>query len=614
MATSPPTSPFIPGARTLGILGGGQLGRMLTEAAVRLGVRVIALDPTPSCPAAQVGAEQLVGSFTDAARVAELAARCDVLTVEIEHVNAAALRGLGARCRVEPAPETLALVQDKLLQKRAMRAAGVPLGDFVEVAAVEDVLRAAEAFGGFPLMLKSRCLAYDGRGNAVVRDAAGAAPAFAQLAEKGALYAERWVDFRRELAVVVARAAVAEGAAPESAAVECYDAVETVQRDSICHVVVAPAQVPGAVLERARQVAAQAVGQLRGAGVFGVELFELADGTVLFNEVAPRVHNSGHFSIEACHTSQFEQHVRAVMGLPLGSAALRVGAAVMVNVLGAGGASEADVARTWDICQRALAVPGASAHWYGKHGGVARGRKVGHVTLTGEWMPDVLRTAAALIDGAGPAGVAGGAAAPRPACAGAASGAAGDAAAPAAEPASARAALWARGLAPVVGIIMGSDSDLPTMQAAAATLEEFGVPFELTVVSAHRTPRRLVEYASSARARGLKVIIAAAGGAAHLPGMVAALTPLPVIGVPVALKQLDGVDSLYSIVQMPRGVPVATVAINNSTNGALLAIRMLGGFVPSLGDAMEAYQRRIEGEVLEKAEKLERVGWKAYSA
>ena len=590
-----PAAAFLPGARTLGILGGGQLGRMLTLAAHRLGVRVVVLDPTPDCPAAQAGAAQIVGAFTDAARVAELAARCDALTVEIEHVNADALRlaaaaaAGGARPAVEPAPETLALAQDKLLQKRAMRAAGVPLGDFVEVATVEDVLRAGEAFG-FPLMLKSRCLAYDGRGNAAVRDAAGAAPAFARLAEKGALYAERWVDFRRELAVVVARSAAAE---PE---VACYDAVETVQRDSICHVVVAPAQVPGAVLARAQQVAALAVRQLRGAGVFGVELFELADGSVLFNEVAPRVHNSGHFSIEACHTSQFEQHVRCVMGLPLGSPAMRVGAAVMVNVLGTGGAADADVARTWDICQRALAMPGASAHWYGKHGGVARGRKVGHITLTGQWMPDVLRAAATLIDG------------------GAAGGAAAGAAADEAAAAPARSAHWARGLAPLVGIIMGSDSDLPVMRAAAEVLEEFGVPFELTVVSAHRTPRRLVEYASSARARGLKVIIAAAGGAAHLPGMVAALTPLPVIGVPVALKNLDGIDSLYSIVQMPRGVPVATVAINNSTNGALLAVRMLGGFVSALGDAMERYQRRIEGEVLVKAERLERIGHKAYTA
>jgi phosphoribosylaminoimidazole carboxylase len=432
---------------------------------------------------------------------------------------------------------------------------------------------------GYPLMLKSRRLAYDGRGNAVVQSAEGVAAAWAQLAPKGGLYAEKWVPFRRELAVIVARGA--DGSCVG------YDAVETIQKNNICHVVVAPAQVPGDVLARAREVAQRAVSHFTGAGVYGVELFELADGAILLNEMAPRVHNSGHHTIEACHTSQFEQHIRAVAGLPLGDPSMRVGAAVMVNVLGTGAAPE-DAQRTWAICQRALATPGASVHWYGK-AGTTLGRKVGHVTVTGQWMPDVLRKALAIAEG------------------GAATGATVAAAqGPAPVPS------WVAARAPLVGIIMGSDSDLPVMEAAASTLRDFGVPFELTVVSAHRTPKRLFDYATTARARGLKVIIAAAGGAAHLPGMVAAMTPLPVIGVPVPLKHLDGVDSLYSIVQMPRGVPVATVAIGNSTNAALLAARILGSFVGSVGDAMEAYQRKIEGEVLDKVSTLERVGWEQY--
>ena len=213
-AVEPP--PPVPIGKTLGILGGGQLGRMLTLAAHNLGVRVVVLDPTPDCPAAQVGAAQIVGSFSDAALVAQLARRCDAVTVEIEHVNAEALRlaapGAGA---VHPAPATLALVQDKLLQKRAMRAAGVPLGDFEAVESIEDLLRAGERFG-FPLMLKSRCLAYDGRGNAPVRAPGDAAAAFAQLAAKGALFVERWVPFRRELAVVVARSSAGDGTEPDS--------------------------------------------------------------------------------------------------------------------------------------------------------------------------------------------------------------------------------------------------------------------------------------------------------------------------------------------------------------------------------------------------------------
>ena len=161
--------------------------------------------------------------------------------------------------------------------------------------------------------------------------------------------------------------------------------------------------------------------------------------------------------------------------------------------------------------------------------------------------------------------------------------------------------------APVVSAFGSTISFL--FPRSTAILRDFGVPFELSVVSAHRTPQRMMDYARSAHHRGLKIIIAAAGGAAHLPGMVAAITPLPVIGVPVALKVLDGQDSLYSIVQMPRGVPVATVAINNSTNAALLAVRMLGG---SYTDKMVAYQEEMERVVLEKVERLEKEGWENY--
>ncbi|MCC7120828.1 MAG: 5-(carboxyamino)imidazole ribonucleotide mutase [Gammaproteobacteria bacterium] len=159
---------------------------------------------------------------------------------------------------------------------------------------------------------------------------------------------------------------------------------------------------------------------------------------------------------------------------------------------------------------------------------------------------------------------------------------------------------------PLVGIIMGSDSDLKVMNDAARVLEDFGVPFELTIVSAHRTPARMVDYAGSALERGLAVIIAGAGGAAHLPGMVAALTPLPVIGVPVAATLLNGNDALLSIVQMPAGVPVATVAINNATNAGLLAVQILGARDARLRDAMLRYKQSLERKVLDAAARSER--------
>ena len=165
---------------------------------------------------------------------------------------------------------------------------------------------------------------------------------------------------------------------------------------------------------------------------------------------------------------------------------------------------------------------------------------------------------------------------------------------------------------PLIGIIMGSDSDLPTMQAAIAVCKEFEVPCEVEIVSAHRTPERMVEYAKTAHERGLKVIIAGAGGAAHLPGMVAALTPLPVVGVPVSSRQLQGVDSLYSIVQMPAGIPVATVAIGNATNAGLLAVQILAADRPDLLVKVQAYRRSLNDAVLAKQAKLEEVGYQQY--
>lgn len=163
-----------------------------------------------------------------------------------------------------------------------------------------------------------------------------------------------------------------------------------------------------------------------------------------------------------------------------------------------------------------------------------------------------------------------------------------------------------------IGIIMGSDSDLPTMKSAIVICEEFGINYEVEIVSAHRTPLRMIEYAQNAHKRGLKVIIAGAGGAAHLPGMVASLTPLPVIGVPVQTKQLQGVDSLYSIVQMPRGIPVATVAIGNAENAGLLAIRILASQQPQLLKKVEIYSQNLENMVINKQVELDRLGYQEY--
>jgi phosphoribosylaminoimidazole carboxylase PurK protein len=259
-----------PVGRTVGILGGGQLGRMLALAARPLGVNVVVVDPSPVCPASSVASEHIVGSFTDPAVIAQLAKKCDVVTIEIEHVDAAALADVRAAVPVEPSPSTVALVQDKFRQKETLAGAGVAVGPYRAVASPADVAALGAGEFGYPLMLKSRRLAYDGRGNAVVRSPADVAAAWGSLAPKGELYAEKWVPFVRELAVVVVR--------DRAGATVCYPAMQTVQRDSICHLVLAPAPVPGDVRSAAEDLAKAAVAHLDGAGVFGVELFELADG------------------------------------------------------------------------------------------------------------------------------------------------------------------------------------------------------------------------------------------------------------------------------------------------------------------------------------------------
>lgn len=240
------------------------------------------------------------------------------------------------------------------------------------------------------------------------------------------------------------------------------------------------------------------------------------------NEIAPRPHNSGHYTIEACETSQYENHLRAILSLPLGSTALKVPSAAMFNLIGFS-SSMSEIKSITDV---ALTIPGASVHLYGKSE-CRKGRKMGHITLVADSDAQLRTRLRPLLESLP---------------------------SDSAKEADLFAPLHSSGFSdphPLVGVIMGSDSDLPVMLPAADILGRFNIPHELTIVSAHRTPDRLIEYARSASARGLRTIIAGAGGAAHLPGMVAAMTALPVIGVPVKGSTLDGVDSLHSIVQMP---------------------------------------------------------------
>ncbi|KAG2222943.1 hypothetical protein INT45_012921 [Circinella minor] len=549
----------------VGILGGGQLGRMMVEAASRLNLSVTILDAPTDAPAKQIESTQshIHGAFKDASKIRELAEKVDVLTVEIEHVDADVLGEIEAegKVKVHPSAKTVKIIQDKYAQKQHLASNGIPLADYLDTPDETAVLAAGKQFG-YPFMLKSKTMAYDGKGNYVVKTGADVKPAMEAL-KNLPLYAEKWAPFVKELAVMVVRRANGE--------VRAYPMVETIHKNSICHLVIAPAQVDGAILNKAQKIAMDAIKTFPGAGIFGVEMFLMQDGAILLNEIAPRPHNSGHYTIEACDTSQYENHMRAILDMPLGSTAMKVPASIMVNILG----SSTDMTECYKPCHEALVTEGATIHLYGKKECRA-GRKMGHITVVGESMMQAQERLKPILK--------------------------------AMEPEIER----NLSLRPLVGIIMGSDSDLPVMKVGAKILKDFGIPFELSIVSAHRTPMRMVEYAQSAAKRGLKTVIAGAGGAAHLPGMVAAMTSLPVIGVPVKGSSLDGVDSLHSIVQMPRGVPVATVAINNSTNAALLAIRMLGAFIPDILEKMDAYMKKMENEVLGKVERLDSVGWEEY--
>ncbi|RXG48005.1 hypothetical protein VDGE_04435 [Verticillium dahliae] len=602
----------------IGLLGGGQLGRMLCEAAGPLGIEIAILDEA-NCPAKQANqnAKHVTGSFKDPEKIRELAVKCDVLTVEIEHINTDVLEeiatkgvtvapGVVKKVPVHPSWETLRLIQDKYLQKEHFGKAGIPIAPQMAIesgASMLDSLRQAYEKFGFPFMLKARKGSYDGRGNfkvSGVQDFEEAVTVMGKLP----LYAEKWVPFELELAVMVVRTEDDDGRLRD---VHAYPAVETIHEDSICtKVFYPPRNTPETVSEKAKQVASDVIRTLKGRGVFAVEMFLLADGTITVNEVAPRPHNSGHYTIEAVpYMSQYKAQVASILDIIPRSIKLqpRVAGAVMLNILG--GAQEDSHDALVDLTESLYDDDmDIFLHQYGKASKPSR--KIGHITAT-SYSPstNLEQLAAPLIkevDRIRQGRIDAATAALRPSDA-----------TPAQNPAVVAPATSSRDPAnPLVVVTMGSDSDLPVLRAAFEVLERFGVPYDFTITSAHRTPHRMIELGRSAAVRGVRVFIAAAGGAAHLPGMLASETTVPVIGVPIKATHLDGHDSLLSIVQMPRGCPVATVGINNSTNAALLAVKILGAGDEGYRQAMADYMKGLSDEVEAKAEKLQSIGWKAY--
>jgi len=353
---------------TVGVVGGGQLGRMLGEAATPLGLNLIVSDPTPDAPASPAVSDQVVGAFDDEETIRTLAERVDYLTFEIELADPDALERVSEETGtpVHPHPETLRLIQDKLVQKRQLADAGIPVPAFRAVDSL-DALEAALDELGYPAMLKARQGGYDGRGNVLIESPDDVEAAFADIA--GPAMLEEFVPYDRELAVMACQGDGEQATFPVT---------ETIHEEEILRRMVSPARTDEPTRARAHEVATDVLDVLSGRGVFGVELFE-ADGEILFNEVAPRPHNSGHWTIEGCYTSQFEQHLRAVVGLPLGVTDRRAPTAAK-NLLG--DVDERQPARLTGMAA-ALETDRLSMHWYGKHE-VYPLRKMGHITLVGD--------------------------------------------------------------------------------------------------------------------------------------------------------------------------------------------------------------------------------------
>ena len=314
-------------AKRLGIIGGGQLGMMITEAAKNLSnaiSEITVLDPTDNCPAAQAGAKQIIGDFKDEDAIVKLAEQSDIITYEIESGNTDVLSKLNAE--IEPSPTTLGIIQDKLLQKKFLSENKLPVSQFYEITSLDELREKINDLG-LPVLLKARRDAYDGRGNFKITSPDEIEKAYQHFDGKS-LMVEKFVNFKMEVSVIAARNTKGEIAA--------YPLVENIHENNILKITIAPARVSDNVIMDASDIAKKTMEVLKGAGVFGIEMFIDQDDKILINEIAPRVHNSGHHTLQSCKTSQFEQHLRAILGLDLGSTEL-VHKTVMCNILGPDG-------------------------------------------------------------------------------------------------------------------------------------------------------------------------------------------------------------------------------------------------------------------------------------
>lgn len=312
--------------KVLGIIGGGQLGMMLTEAAKKMSEHisdVIVLDPTENCPAAKVGAKQIVADFKDEKAIIELASRTDILTYDIELGSSDVLKTIESKTEINPSPDTLEIIQDKFFQKSFLSENDIPVTDFVKIDSLLDLEKKIKNFK-FPALLKVRRDAYDGRGNFKINSESELKLSF-EYFKKKKTFLEKFVDFRMEVSVIAAR--------NTKGGIATFPLVENIHEENILRMTIAPARVSAEISKKANQVAIRTMQVLKGAGVFAIEMFVTKENGILINEIAPRVHNSGHHTLQSSKTSQFEQHLKAILGLELGDTTL-LHPTIMYNILG----------------------------------------------------------------------------------------------------------------------------------------------------------------------------------------------------------------------------------------------------------------------------------------
>ncbi len=363
----------------VGIIGGGQLGKMLAHEARRMSLKVIVLDPTKGCPASRIADEQIVADFKDENAIMKLAEKCDVLTYEIELANSTALKELETKSYpIRPAPEILRIIQNKYRQKSFLKDRTIAVPEFARVCSEDHLHQLCKKFG-FPAMLKACEDSYDGRGNFLITSKSKVHEAFNYFAGRECML-EKFVHFTKEISIMVAR--------NPSGQIESFPAAENIHNGNILDTTIVPARISRKVELRAKRMAERTMEVLHGAGIFGIEMFVTKKGDVLLNEIAPRPHNSGHYTNEACSVSQFEQHLRAVLDLPLSKPEL-LSPAAMVNILGAENSNGPYAVKG---LTKLLGVPGVKLYIYGKKTARPR-RKLGHITATGRTVNEALARA-----------------------------------------------------------------------------------------------------------------------------------------------------------------------------------------------------------------------------